>query len=147
MESRPRHTQRQVTKASTGLCLTARWLVVRSMIRQVPFYPLHSSCPTELPAALFALRSCVVYEIGPLTVMEASGTHECKRYSGDGKGMRAVRPQETPVTQHNKPHTRVLLGGKNPGGWLPLPGQKQQRTEQKTVYVGFPVAGVWNFPE
>lgn len=43
------------------------------------------------------------------------------------KGILAVKSQgvrqghTTTRSHHNKPPTRSLLGGKNPGGWLPLP--------------------------
>lgn len=46
--------------------------------------------------------------------------------------------QYNKVTLHNKPHTRHLLGGKNPGGWLLL--LRREATEnwaEHMVYIGF----------
>jgi hypothetical protein len=42
-----------------------------------------------------------------------------------------------------KPHTRDLLGGKNPGRWLPC-CDKQQKREQKTrfMYIRFLGSGL-----
>lgn len=40
------------------------------------------------------------------------------------------------VTSHYRSHIRDLLGGgKTPRGWLPLLGEKQQRTEQKIGFI------------
>lgn len=49
------------------------------------------------------------------------------------------------VTPYNKPHTRALLGTKNPGGWLSLLQQEAERIEQKTGFIqGFRGRGVFH---
>lgn len=63
----------------------------------------------------------------------------CKYYSSDGKASWQLGAWEYhKITPHNIPHTRDLLGGKKPGGWLPL--LRWERSENWTegrVYIEF----------
>lgn len=46
---------------------------------------------------------------------------QCECYSSEGKGILQSGAKEYHKTiPYNRSHTRDLLGGENPGGWLPL---------------------------